>query len=395
MSKAWPLVALGEVLEQVSRAERVEPAKEYRLLGVRLEGEGPFLREAKLGSQTSANQLFQVQEGDFIYSRLFAWRGAFGVIGTELDGCYVSNEFPTFRPVPEKIDVKFLRYWFRLPTTITAVEADCTGSTPLTRNRFKEQFFRSLKIPLPPLAEQRRIVARIEELAAKIEEARGLRSQCQSELKILKPALSGQFIATNNVTRIEMVAAVIDPNPSHRYPIYSNDGVPIISTVDFKGTDAITTVTAKKVPLDFYVETLGKHGVGEKDVIFSRKGKIGYARLHPDGQLAMTHTLCVIKPNRDILLPRYLLHYVRSREFLNYLEENMNPNTGVPTLGLNVIRNAPIVLPSLQEQERFIAYMDDLQSKLDVIHRLHAGTAAELDAMLPSILDKAFKGELC
>ena len=137
MSTQWPLVDLREVLIPVSREETVDSTKEYRLLGVRLDGRGPFLREVVTGTQTAANRLFRVIMGDFIYSRLFACRGAFGVISEEFDGCYVSGEFPTFLPVSDRLDPAFLRYWFRLSTTLARVGEDCTGSTPLTRNRFK------------------------------------------------------------------------------------------------------------------------------------------------------------------------------------------------------------------------------------------------------------------
>jgi type I restriction enzyme S subunit len=154
----------------------VQPAKAYHLIGVRLDGAGPFLREIKTGDQISANQLFRVAAGDFIYSRLFAWRGAFGTIGQLLDGKYVSGEFPTLIANPDRLNVEFLRLWFRLPSTLHTVESLCSGSTPLTRNRFKERYFLDLEIPLPPLAEQQRIVARIDALAARIEEIRSLHS---------------------------------------------------------------------------------------------------------------------------------------------------------------------------------------------------------------------------
>lgn len=49
---------------------------------------------------------------------------------------------------------------------------------------------------------------------------------------------------------------------------------------------------------------------------------------------------------------------------------------------------------SLVEQRRIVAYLDDLQAKVDTLKALQAQTAAELDALLPSVLDKAFKGEL-
>ena len=101
--KAWPKVRLGDVLVQVNRTEAVTANGEYRLLGVRLEGNGPFLREVVSGTETSAGRLNRVFECDFIYSRLFAWRGAFGVISKELDGCFVSNEFPIFSANPERV----------------------------------------------------------------------------------------------------------------------------------------------------------------------------------------------------------------------------------------------------------------------------------------------------
>jgi len=96
---------------------------DYPLLGVRLEGAGPFLRETKKGAELSAKTLFRTEAGDFIYSRLFAWRGAFGIVPDTLAHSFVSSEFPTFTARDNRIDVRFLNYWFRLPAVLRAVEA--------------------------------------------------------------------------------------------------------------------------------------------------------------------------------------------------------------------------------------------------------------------------------
>jgi type I restriction enzyme S subunit len=63
---------------------------------------------------------------------------------------------------------------------------------------------------------------------------------------------------------------------------------------------------------------------------------------------------------------------------------------------LNVadMRRVPVPVPPLPEQRRVVAYLDGLQAKVDALKRLQAETAAELDALLPSILDRAFRGDL-
>jgi len=53
-----------------------------------------------------------------------------------------------------------------------------------------------------------------------------------------------------------------------------------------------------------------------------------------------------------------------------------------------------IPILSLKKQRDIVAYLDNLQAKLDGLKQLQTQTAAELDALLPSILDKAFKGDL-
>lgn len=183
MTEAWPRVAIAQLLRNPSDAETVEPFKEYRLLGVRLDDAGPFVREVKLGAELSASVLYKARGGDFIYSRLFASRGAFGVVNSELDGAYVSSEFPMFRTDPSRLDPEFLRLWFLLPSTLQSVKDKCRGSTPLTRNRFKEESFLALELPLPPVSEQRRIVDELQGLTTKTEHLRGLRAQMATSLE--------------------------------------------------------------------------------------------------------------------------------------------------------------------------------------------------------------------
>ncbi len=64
------------------------------------------------------------------------------------------------------------------------------------------------------------------------------------------------------------------------------------------------------------------------------------------------------------------------------------------TLNKGHVRSIPVPLPPLPEQRRIVAYLDALQAKVDALRRLQEETGAELDALMPAVLDKAFKGEM-
>lgn len=397
MSAAWPTARLADVLSPVVREQTVDPSREYPLLGVRLDGQGPFHRETVLGTQTSASRLYEVRSGDFIYSRLFAWRGAFGLIEPELDAHFVSNEFPTFTPINGRIDPKFLRYWFRLPDVLRRVEADCSGSTPLTRNRYKEQYFFALEIPLPPLNEQRRIVARIEGLAAKVEEARGLRKASNDEAEAFtRSATDGAYrslVAKVGLSRLQDACASITDG-DHLTPAFSESGVKFIF-VGNVSTGRLHFDRVKHVTPDYFQNLSPTRVPRRGDVLYSAVGAtLGVpAVVECDEDFCFQRHVAILKPDREKASPRFLWHMLRSR---TVFDKAWSSTTGSaqPTIPLRAIRELPLPLPMLDEQRRIVAELDALQAKVDAVTALQTETAAELDAMLPAILDKAFKGEL-
>ncbi len=400
MKNQWKQTKLAEVLTPVSRPESVDPTKEYKLLGIRLDGGGPFLRETVTGSQSAATKLFKVETGDFIYSRLFAWRGAFGMIGSDLDGSYVSGEFPTFQPVPDKIDTKFIRFWFRLPSTIERVEADCSGSTPLTRNRFKENFFLDLEITLPPLAEQRRLMARIEALAAKIEEARTLRKETVEQTDAILRSASSQLcrsLQSSCVTIERLVGPEGLQNGKSVKPSAEINGVRCLALSSMR-RGHIDVGDSKPVPL---TKREAEPFLVRKGDVFVMRGS-GSKALCGQAGIVTLHTEAVIFPDLFIrvrlptaaILPEFFVAVWNSPSTREQLEERAKTTSGIWKVNQGHIASTSIAVPPLVEQRLIVEYLDGLQAKVDTLKKLQAETAAELDALLPSILDKAFKGEL-
>ncbi len=130
------------------------------MAGVKWYAEGVFHRETVLGKEMSAKFVTPLVPGAVIYNRLFAWKESFAVVGSEHAGLSVSSEFPQFLTDAARVTPEFLYLFCTRPKTIEMVNAASAGSAAVSRNRFKEEEFLKMDMPLPPLAEQRAIVER-------------------------------------------------------------------------------------------------------------------------------------------------------------------------------------------------------------------------------------------
>ena len=175
----WRIAKVGSLVRQISDRVKVTADVEYKMVGVKWYGEGTFHRETVRGDSLSATYVTPVVLGAFIYNRLFAWKASFAVVPTEHEGCFVSSEFPQFVADTGQVLPEYLLRWFTSPSTLKQVNASSVGSEAVSRNRFKEEAFLGLEIPLPPLATQqaillewqkaRQAIAAAEERARKIE----------------------------------------------------------------------------------------------------------------------------------------------------------------------------------------------------------------------------------
>ena len=180
-----PRVPIGDLVRQVKRVVPVEPTEQYRLLGMRWYADGLFLKDIKPGIEISAKHLYRVETGDFIYNRLFAWKGSFGIAQEQHDGAFVSGEFPCFEVAADRILPEYLLAIFTKPKTWEAVLGNSRGSTPTSRNRLREEQFLEMLVPVPSLEAQRRIVRRIRRL----EDAAQAQRRREPELSALEPSI--------------------------------------------------------------------------------------------------------------------------------------------------------------------------------------------------------------
>jgi type I restriction enzyme S subunit len=167
--RAWPKVALGELLRHASEPVRVQQDADYPNFGIYSFGRGLFAKPPISGMQTSAGTLYRVRAGNFIYSRLFAFEGSYGLVNDAFDGHFTSNEYLSFSLDRSRLEPGFLKAYFQFPRVWQDI---AMGSKGVGSRRIRVQPDKVLahRIPLPPLAEQQAIVARLDALAEKTRE---------------------------------------------------------------------------------------------------------------------------------------------------------------------------------------------------------------------------------
>jgi len=106
---------------------------------------------------------------------------------------------------------------------------------------------------------------------------------------------------------------------------------------------------------------------------------------------ATNQAICAVFPKKELLERDYLYWFFRKMR-PDYLKNSFGG--AQPNISQKMIRETEIALPPLPEQRRIVAYLDVLQAKVDTLRRLQAETGAEMDALLPAVLDRTFKGEL-
>ncbi len=398
MSEDFTLAPLGKVLTKSEEWIDIKPDERYREVTVRLWGKGVFQRREVMGAEIAGSRRLIVRSGQFILSRIDARNGAFGLVPDSLNGAVVSNDFPVFTPNHSCIIPAFLAWMSKTRSFVDICKAASEGTT--NRVRLQEERFLTTKIPLPPLSEQRRIVARIEQLAAKIEEARSLRWKAEQEAMVLSSAVSRYFFGPDGTKaptgRLETFATRVTKGESPEWQGFTyQDSGPIFVRSENVLWGALDLSKRTCIPREFH-QKLNRSQLQPGDVLINLVGaSIGRSCVVPTdiGEANVNQAVAVISPDPKQLDSKYLMHFLISAPVQDIIHGG-KVETARPNISLGDLRNIVLRLPSLDEQRRVVAYLDDLQVKVGALKHLQAETAAELDAMLPSILDRAFKGEL-
>lgn len=383
MNPKWPKVSLNDVLQRSGETISLQPDAEYKEITVRLWGKGVTLRRVVTGAEVATQRRCLARAGQLILSRIDARNGALGIVPSDLDGAIVTNDFPVFAVNSTRLLPAYLGWMCRTGPFVQQCQRASEGTT--NRVRLQEIKFRALEIQLPPLEEQRRIVARIDDLATRIEEVRLLRACEQVEISQLLLGTFGRLAA--GALRLPM--SEVAPRVRRPVEVELSGSYPELGIRSFgKGT--------------FHKPVLSGAEIGAKrifrvepgDVVFNNvfawEGAIAVAKPEDTARVG-SHRFITCVPKPGILKPGFLRFYLLTPDGLEQVGRASPGGAGRNrTLGLSALDSIRVPVPDFAQQQWF----DSLQTEVDTLISLQAKSSAELDALLPSILDRAFKREL-
>ncbi len=414
----WSLVRIGDLVKQVADKVKVTPDTEYKLAGVRWYGEGVFHRETVTGSNSSATYLMPLKPGSFIYNRLFAWKESFAVVPEELGDCLVSNEFPQFRVDSEQLLVRYLYLFFMCKSTIRAVNKASIGSAAVSRNRYKEEYFLNVQIPLPPLSVQQAIVDRWQqaqiEIAMAKESIADLEKQIPSFIhnelgatnKLLRSKPRGFALQWDKVDRwgVDMCWRSLNKpadstfpkirikeicrmgsggTPSRSKPVFYVAGeIPWVKTTEVKNEviesteEKITSTALKKSSAKLYPSgslIVAMYGQG---VTRGRTAKLAI-------EAATNQACCVLYDISPNVEPDFLWFYLMS-EYENL--RGMASGNNQPNLNAEMIANYEVPLPPLEFQKRLVKDVAALRAQIKVTSAFMAKQIDLVKAEIESII---------
>ena len=385
MKHNWEKTRIGNFVQQAENSVSLAPNESYSLLGMSLEGRGLFIREQKRGSEIGSKSLNKIIAGEFIYSRLFAWKGAFDFVKDDFEGCYVSDEYPSFIVDETKADVKFLHYYFNQSKIWKEVEQYCIGVTKASRNRFKEKFFINMEVNLPSLPEQKRIISKIESVKSKTEQIRELRIAQNKDLNNLLFSKYTELIESAEWLPMKEVAPIIRREVKLKdEELYPELGIRCFG----KGTFHKPALTGLEVGTKKIFQ------IREGDLVFSNvfawEGGIAVAK-EEDNDRYGSHRFISCVATKEKALAEFLCFHFLSPKGLKDINACSPGGAGRnKTLGLDKLMKINVPAPDIDLQKEFVELLNKVNSTKEYLLQAEK----ELTELMPSLLDKAFKGEL-
>lgn len=326
---------------------------------------------------------YVLNENDILFARTGGTVGK-SVIVSDMpkDVPYVFAGYLIRSNYNERINCKFLKFFMESPLYWKQLRDETIGSAQPNCNGQK---LSNMILPFPPIEEQQRIVDKIEELFAKLDEIKPIEDELemikstfsdQMKKSILNDCFSGtaNFINENyKIWKSDLIINIADICTGNSIPesvkkskyATAEIGYNYIATKDLLFNHTFNYNNGIKIP---YSEKRFKYA-SKNDILMCIEGgsagkKIGIL----DEKVCYGNKLCKFSIKTDTVIPKFLYYYLQSNVFLKNFYENLNGIIG--GVSVNKIKKIKIKYPSVKEQQRIVDKLELLLPLCDEIENL-------------------------
>lgn len=284
-------------------------------------------------------------------------------------------------------------------------------SLNITSNGYSRhyKFLKEIKVPVPELSEQRRIVARLKELLSGLNSARNRLDKIPAILRrfrqsVLSAACSGRLTAEwregkdlpewENVLLENILKELrIGPFGTLLHASdYIENGIPIVNPKNLTSQKIVPDYT-KSISIET-LNRLSSYKLEKDDIVIARRGEMGRTACvteNEHGWLCGTGSMIIrlMQGNNSFLYSRIL----SSQQTIMYLEMNCKGTT-MKNLNENLVKKIPIPKIPLSEQEQIVCNVDALFALADNIEQRYNTAKVTLARAEKAVYKKAFGGEL-
>lgn len=400
----WSSCKLGDVFTPNSDVIDVDPEARYQQVTIKLWGRGVVPRGEIGGAEIKGTARTRVRAGQFIISKIDARNGAMGVVPPVLDGALASNDFPTFDVDAERLRPAYLGWLTRTAAFVVLCRQASEGTT--NRVRLSQKRLMALKILLPPAEEQDGIVTALDAAAALLAEAQRLCREIDEKADALRERSLAAFTHTAEYPAVQIGDLLTENTRNGLGGRPSNDppGTRILrisagtSRADWvvDGTDTKFSAISQTMATEYALRrgdllacrfNGNKHFVGRFSIVTDQTLSTGDMLVYPDKLIRFR-----VDPTRA--LPEYVLLAMNSPARRIDVERFCATTAGNIGISASNLKTVHLPLPPLDAQQTIVDRWTRLERTMTAIRAEHHAIASELEALMPAILDRAFKGEL-
>ena len=407
MKKGWQTKTLGEVCEVFADGDWVE-SKDQSSEGIRLiqtgnVGEGVFkdrVEKARYISEATFKRLrcTEIFEGDCLVSRLPDPVGRSCILPDTGKRMITAVDCTILRFNPKQLLPTFFNHYSQSDDYLTTVAKECTGTT---RNRISRSNLGLTPIPVPPLAEQQRIVGLLDEAFAGLATAKAnAEKNLQNARALFESHLQSVFTQRGPGWKTTTLGAEIDLLAGFAFKSaqYTNDDDDIrLLRGDNIIQGCLRWDDVKRWPANDTRE-YERYQLHEDDVVLAMdrpwvKAGLKHATIAADDLPCLLVQRTARLRGGSNLENRFLKLLIGSSAFTSHIL-GVQTGIGVPHISGQQIKDFEFARPPLADQRRIADNLEFLREETQRLARLYEQKLAALEALKKSLLHQAFTGEL-